>query len=66
MSWKTTKPPKRKVKLIKLRYKDLRTGKIYTGSFFWSDTEQTWIECIDGPDGIALYESDGWKVLGWK
>ena len=65
MSWRTTKTPKRKTTLIKIRYKDSE-GKVYVGNFFWSDTEKTWLESRDGPDGVGLYEDDGWEVLGWK
>lgn len=50
---------------VRLRYRN-PMGNIYTGDFIWSDTEQAWVEVIDGQDGIALYESDGYKVLGWK
>lgn len=64
-SWNTTKPPKRKVKPIRLRYQDL-AGKVSQGDFVWSDMENTWVECVEGPDGIGLYEDDGWKVLGWR
>jgi len=65
MSWKTTKPPKRKVKPVQLRFKD-SSGKVYQGNFVWSDGENTWVEVCNGPDGLGLYENDGWKVLGWK
>lgn len=65
-NWKITSPPKnRKRKPVRLRYQD-SSGKIYQGDFFWSDQEKTWVECVEGPDGIALYEEDGWKVLGWR
>lgn len=64
-SWKTTTPPKRAVKPVMLRYQD-SLGKIRQGKFVWSYTEHTWVECLDGVDGIGLYEKDGWKVLGWK
>lgn len=63
--WKTTNPPKRRVRPVKLRYQG-SSGKVYQGSFVWFDMESTWIECNGGPDGFALYEDDGWKVLGWK
>ncbi len=63
--WETSDPPKRTTKPIKLRYKD-SSGRIYTGDFVWSIRENTWVECIEGPDGIGLYDDDGWKVLGWK
>ncbi len=65
MSWKTTKPPKSTVNSIRLRYQD-SSGNVSSGNFVWSDRENTWIECVEGPDGIGLYEEDGWKVLGWK
>ncbi len=65
MNWKTTEPPKRKVKPVRLRYQN-SMGKIDTGNFVWSDRERTWIECADDQDGLGLYEDDGWKVLGWK
>jgi hypothetical protein len=65
MSWKITEPPKKKTVPVRLRYRS-PTGNIYTGDFFWSDTEQAWVEVIDGQDGTALYESNGYKVLGWK
>jgi hypothetical protein len=48
-----------------LRYKDPQ-GKVHQGKFVWSDREHTWVECAGGPDGIGLYASDGWKVLGWQ
>ena len=63
--WNTSTPPKRKIKPVKLRYQD-SLGKNHQGSFVWSDCENTWIECVDGPDGIGLYEEDGWKVTGWR
>lgn len=65
MAWKTTKPPKRKVKPVKLRYQD-SDGNVHQGDFVWCDTERTWIECSDDPDGVGLYEEDGYKVLAWK
>ena len=65
MSWKTTKPPKRKVRPVRLQYQD-SLGNVYQGNFVWSYGERTWCECVEGPDGIGLYEEDGWKVLGWK
>lgn len=64
MSWKTTKPPKQKVKPVRLRFQD-SSGKVYQGNFVWSDGENTWVEVCYGPDGLGLYENDGWKVLGW-
>lgn len=67
MSWRTTKTPKRKTTLIKIRYKDPE-GKIHVGNFFWSDRESTWIESVEPEEAVGLYEyeKDGWKVLGWK
>ena len=68
MSWKTSKPPKRKVRPVRLRYQD-SSGKVRQGDFVWSDREKTWVECAEGlgrDDGVGLYEEDGWKVLGWK
>ncbi|MDP3696688.1 MAG: hypothetical protein Q8R55_01495 [Candidatus Taylorbacteria bacterium] len=65
MIWKTTKPPKRKVKPVRLRYQD-SNGNIRQGNFVWSDRENTWVECAEEPDGLGLYEDDGWKVLGWR
>lgn len=64
MKWNTTNPPKRTQKPLKLRFQDDR-GKISTGTFVWSKSENTWIECVAG-DGLGLYESDGYKVLGWR
>lgn len=70
--WKTSEPPKRKTrdgypKAIKLRY-CYGNQKPHQGTFAWSDTENTWIEVVIGPnpDGIALYKEDGWRVLGWR
>jgi hypothetical protein len=63
VSWNTTRPPKRKVKSVRLRFQDPE-GKVHQSKFYWSDREGTWIDCT-GLD-IALYERDGWKVLGWK
>lgn len=63
--WKTTCPPKRQGQTVKLRYQD-STGNVYRGNFFWDNRENTWLEVTSGPDGIGLYEVDGWKVLGWK
>lgn len=65
MNWKTTKPPKRKFKPVKLRFQD-SSGKVGQGSFVWSDRENTWVEVCEGSDGLGLYEDDGWKILGWK
>ena len=65
MSWKTTKPPKRKTRPVKLRFQD-SDGKISQGKFYWSGTENTWLECTEGKDGLGLYAEDGWKVIGWK
>lgn len=63
-AWKTSEPPKKQGKTVKLRYQDDR-GKIRQGLFYWESTENTWIQC-DDPEGIGLYEQDGYKVLGWK
>ena len=63
IDWKTSEPPKRKNRPVKLRYQD-SSGKIHQGSFVWSDGENTWVECAY--EGVGLYADDGWKVLGWK
>lgn len=64
-NWNTTKPPKRTTKPVKLRFQDAQGNK-HQGSFVWCPSENTWVECCDGPDGIGLYTEDGWKVLGWR
>ena len=66
MKWKTTKPPKRKVNPVKLRYQSPISKRVYVGNFVWDDKEKAWIECEEGWDAIGLYEEDDWKILGWK
>ncbi|MBI2035751.1 MAG: hypothetical protein HYT12_03680 [Candidatus Liptonbacteria bacterium] len=63
-TWRKTDPPKKQGKVVKLRYRD-SFGGVRQGNFYWDNTEQTWIEC-DDPEGIALYEDDGYIVLGWQ
>lgn len=64
-SWKTTQPPKRTTRPVRLRFSGPGV-KISQGDFYWSSTEKTWIECAEGKDTLGLYAEDGWKVLGWK
>ncbi|MBU6500958.1 MAG: hypothetical protein KGJ89_02425 [Patescibacteria group bacterium] len=65
--WKTTRPPKRKVRPVKLRYRNIQMGVgVSRGDFVWSDRENAFLEVIEGPDGIGLYKDDGWEILGWR
>ncbi len=63
--FKTSSPPKRTQRPVRLKYQDSR-GNVAYGDFVWSHSENTWVEVCEGPDGIGLYESDGWKVLAWR
>jgi len=64
MKWNTTKPPKRKQNPVIIRFKSW-AGHIGRGKFVWSESENAFIQCIDGPDGIGLYDND-YTILGWK
>ena len=64
MKWNKTKPPKRIQKPVTLRYSSGTTT--YQGKFVWCERENAFVQCIDGPDGIALYLEDGYKILGWR
>lgn len=60
-------PPKNRVyKPVRIRYKNRFTAERGVGDFFWSESERTWIENLPGPDGFALYESDGFYVVAWR
>lgn len=65
MAWKTTEPPKRKTRPTKLRFRGPGV-KVSQGNFYWSNSENAWLECVEGEDGVGLYKEDGWEVLGWK
>jgi hypothetical protein len=65
MAWMKTEPPKRRRSTLKLRYKSITPGwnpKPQVGRFFWSDSENAWLEA--GIEGVGLY-SDEYKVLAW-
>lgn len=62
----TPAPPQVQGKLVRLRYKNISDNKIHQGLFSWSDSERTFVECSPGPDGIALYVEDGWRVVSWQ
>ncbi len=64
-SWKTTQPPKRKTKPVRLRFSGPGV-KVSQGNFYWSDSENAFLECCEGKDGLGLYKEDGWEVLGWR
>ena len=64
-NWKTTEPSKRTARPVKLRFEGPGV-KVSTGDFYWSDTENAFLECREGKDGLGLYAEHGWKVLGWK
>ena len=61
-------PPEKEGKLIRLRFKniDLDKKKVYQGLFYWSDRERTFIESVEGPDSLALYPEDGWRIVAWQ
>lgn len=63
--WNTTEPPKEQGKSIRLRYRD-RFNNVRQGKFYWDRFENAFLEECEGPDGIGLYESDGFKVVGWR
>ncbi len=59
-------PPQVHGKLVRLRYKNIDSKKVHQGLFSWSDSERTFIECVAGPDSLALYTEDGWRVVAWQ
>lgn len=64
-AWEKSEPPRVHAKLIRIRFQ-CSNGPIQIGTFYWSDDEMTFIESVEGEDGVGLYPEDGWKVLGWK
>lgn len=60
-------PPQVDAKLVRLKYKNIDSPKkVYQGLFYWCDRERTFIESVEGPDSLALYAEDGWRVVAWQ
>ena len=60
-------PPQVDGKLVRLKFKSIDEPKrVYQGLFFWSDRERTFIESVEGPDSLALYPEDGWRIVAWQ
>ncbi len=65
-NWVEGSPPKGDdQKTYRMSYRQ-DGGPVHKGLFVWNEIEKTWIEVVSGPDGIALYEEDGFEVLSWK
>jgi len=52
--------------LVRLRFRHKDAKNTHQGVFSWSDAESAFVECVEGPDNIALYQDEGWRIISWQ